>query len=65
DRHVDVLVVGLDFEATVVDLCPDLVETTLELGQLLSFEDPHAAEHAGMRDRLIEVVRSQSVVETD
>ncbi len=65
DRHVDVLVVGLDDEAALLELAPDGLEAALELRQLLVLDDPDAREHARVSARLVEVERRQAVVEPD
>ncbi len=65
DRHVDVLVVGLDDEAALLELAPDGLEAALELRQLVVLEDPDAREHARVSERLVEVERREAVVKPD
>ena len=65
DRHVHVLVVGLDLEPVLVDLRADLGEAALDLGQVVLADDLAAGEHPRVRERLLEVVGRQAEVERD
>ena len=63
DRHVHVLVAGSHLEAVLVDLLAHLGQAALERGQVLLRDDPAARQHARVRERLLEVVGRQPVVE--
>src|SRR5215210_1740521 len=65
DRHVDVLVVLLDDEGIGLDLLAHGLEPALDLLEVRLADDPAAREHARVRERLLEVVRRQPVVERD
>ena len=63
DRHVDVLVVRPDLERVLVDLLADRGQAALYLAQVLARDDVARGKHPGVGARLLEVVRSQPVVE--
>ena len=65
DRHVDVLVVGMDLEAVVLDLLQHLRQASLDGLQIVGRDDLLARQHARVRERLLDVVRREPVVEAD
>ena len=65
DRHVDVLVVLVDLEAVLVELGADIGQAAFDLLEVFRGNDLAAGQHAGMRERLLDVVRRQAIVELD
>jgi hypothetical protein len=63
DRHMDVLVGGLELEPVLGHAGADAVEALLDPGQLIGVEDADPAEAAGVGLRLVDVVRRQPGIE--
>ena len=60
DRHVDVLVVGLERERAAVELACDAVEPAQQLVAIGVGDDPAGREHRRVRARLLDVVRARA-----
>ncbi len=65
DRHVNVLVVGLERERAVLDLVGHGRESLVDLIELIRVEDAGGMESARVRPRLLEVVRREAPIEPD
>ena len=65
DRHVDVLIVGLEDEAAAAELLGDLVQPAGQLLRLAGVEHADRGEHRRVRARLLDVVAPQPPVEVD
>ena len=65
DRHVDVLVVGLELELPALHLGPDLLQARVERLQLGRAQHAHRQQRPGMGPRLVDVIRGEAPVELD
>ncbi len=65
DRHVDVLVVGVEGEAALLQLGGHPVEPGEQRVAILRADDPAGGEHPGVGARLGDVLRPQPPVEPD
>ncbi len=65
DRHVDVLVVGIEAKLARLQLAGDRVEALVDAPQLLVVQHPDGAQSARVRVRSPNVVGRQAAVEPD
>jgi len=65
DRHVNVLVVGLDLERVAVNLLAHRLESAGDLARLARLDDALHRQHLHVGQRLLDVVGRQPVVEPD
>ena len=66
DRHVNVLVLGMELEPLGGHLVPDLARARCSsAGDVVSLDDPLPPEHADVGERLLDVVRREAPVERD
>ena len=65
DRHVDVLVGGIERKRAVGELGANLIESPAQLLAVRDGDDPLRGEHRRVGDRLIDVVGAQPPVEAD